>query len=1094
VTVLAAHPTVPESSGEYLRELLGLDLTPEQLAVAAAPLDPLLVVAGAGSGKTAVMAARVVHLVAYHRLQASAVLGLTFTNKAAVELADRVRRALLTLTRAGVVDVDLLDDLPTVSTYHAYAAAVVRDHALRVGREPLAELLTEATRWQVAGRAVRRAPGPFAHLRWQPSYVTRLVLALDAEMSEHLVGPDAVRAFDAAIEADAEGCAKPTKRTEQCARTARERDELLTLVEAYRAAKRAGDLIDFGDQVSLAADIAEASEEVSLSERARYAAVLLDEYQDTGVAQRLLLQRLFGDGHCVTAVGDPNQGIYGWRGASVGNLARFPEHFPDAADEPAKVLPLMTSFRCAERILDVANAVARPLLSSPAASRRPVVDVPELTPRPGAPDAGEVRAALLPTVEDEAGWVASALAAALAEGTPPRECAVLCRRRTDFAPLHRALVARDVPVEVVGLGGLLEMPEVADVVAYVRVLADPSANPALVRVLTGPRWRIGSRDLVALGRRARVLSGPATAAADAADPDATLRAAAVGTDPVDVVSLADALDSLGPAAAYSAAAYDRLVALRDELRSMRPLLGQPVVDVVAEVVRRTGLDVEIEAEPDRVAAARAANLDAFLDHAAHFVGVDGTSDARAFLAYLDAAADAENGLDAGGVSGADTVKLLTVHKAKGLEWDVIAVPGLTSGVFPSAQGRPRWTQRPEVLPYALRGDADDLPPLDGMTTAALDAFKAGCGADSDDEERRLGYVAFTRARRTLLLSGYWWGAAQVRTKGPSPLLAEVVALDGLVTVDTWAPEPEPGATNPLLGARGADVAWPAPYEPDRLARRRHAAALVRAANPALTAGAALASDPTDPSGDPPAALAFDAPLSPAEAEIDAGWRAEAGLLLSELRRARRTERLVPLPARLTASQVVLLAEDPDELARRLARPLPQRPAARARRGTRFHAWVESLYQQRPLLDPADLPGAMDDEMDDAELAELQRKFLAGPYADRRPVAVERGFDLVVGGRVLSGRIDAVYAEDDGGYDVVDFKTGAVPPDFAAASLQLAVYRLAWAGITGVPLDRVRAGFLYVATGTVKRPDRLLDAAEVAALLSDPAVGAQGALF
>ncbi|HWL35118.1 MAG TPA: ATP-dependent DNA helicase [Frankiaceae bacterium] len=1062
---------VPEPSGAYLRALLRIPFTDEQLAVASAPLDPLLVVAGAGSGKTAVMAARVVHLVAHHRLAASDVLGLTFTNKAAVELSDRVRKALLVLARAGVVDETLLDDLPTVATYHSYAAAVVRDHALRVGREPMSELLTEATRWQVAGRVVRRAAGPFRHLRWQPAYVTRLVLALDAEMSEHLVSADEVRAFDAALAAEADGLAKQTNKTRECGDTARARDELLALVEAYRAEKRAKDLLDFGDQVALAAEIAAASEEVCALERDRFQAVLLDEYQDTGVAQRRLLQALFGGGHPVTAVGDPNQGIYGWRGASVGNLARFPEHFPDAQGRPATVLPLMTSFRCAGRILDVANAIARPLATSAPAQRRPVVDIPELTPCAGSEHAGEVRAALLETVEAEAAWVAEGIAAAVADGTPPKECAVLSRRRTDFGALHRALVARGLPVEVVGLGGLLEMPEVSDVVAYLRVLVDPAANPALVRILTGPRWRLGSRDLYVLGRRARHLAAPAKAGAEDTGPDAVLRAAAVGVDPVDVVSLADALDSLGVPDRYSAEAYDRLRALRDELCSLRPFLGQPVVDVVAEIVRRIGLDVEIEAEPDAVAAARAANLDAFLDHAAHFTGIDGTSDPRAFLAYLDAAADAENGLDAGGVSGADTVKLLTVHKAKGLEWDVVAVPGLTAGVFPSSQGRPRWTQRAEVLPYALRGDRDDLPPFGELTTKALDEFKADCAAESDDEERRLGYVAFTRARSTLLLSGYWWGASQVRTKGASPLLQEVLALDGLVTADELAPEPEPGSANPLLAARGVDVPWPPPYDPERYARRSAAAALV-------TCAAA-------------------APVTPADPETqrrDDEWRAEADLLLAELRRTASAHRDVLLPARLTASQLVLLAEDPDELARRLARPLPQRPAARARRGTRFHAWVEELYGDRPLLDPGDLPGAADPDVTDTELADLQQRFLASPYGTRRPVAIEAPFELVAGGRVVRGRIDAVYEDDDGTYDVIDFKTGALPRDFAAASLQLTVYRLAWAGIQGVDPARVRAGFLYVRTGEVKRPDRLLSTAEVAALLSEPAVGAQTALF
>ncbi|HEV2890344.1 MAG TPA: ATP-dependent DNA helicase [Frankiaceae bacterium] len=1067
-TLYGPTETVPEPSGRYLDALLGLDLTDEQRAVAAAPLDPLLVVAGAGSGKTAVMAARVVHLVAHHRIPACEVLGLTFTNKAANELADRVRRALARLSGAGVVDVDLVEDLPTVATYHAYAAGVVRDHALRIGREPSAELLTEATRWQVAGRVVRRAAGSFRHLRWNPSTVTQKVLALDAELSEHLVSPEDVRTFDAVLAQEADDVAKPIAVVTQCGTTARERDELLLLVEAYRQAKRDRELLDFGDQVALAAEIADASPEVCAAERTRYRAVLLDEYQDTGVAQRRLLQRLFGGGHCVTAVGDPNQAIYGWRGASVGNLARFPEHFPHADGTPAATLPLMRSFRCAGRILAISNAVAARLATSPGAARRPFVDVPELSPNPGAEDEGEVRAAIHETVEDEAVWVAQAIADAIAGGVAPRECAVLARRRTDFSTLHRALVDADVPVEVVGLGGLLEMPEVADVVAYLRVLVDPAANAALVRLLAGARWRLGSRDLASLGRRARFLAAPARRAATD-DPDEALRAATEGVDPVDVVSLTDALDSLGGAERYSPEAYGRLHALRDELIALRPLLGQPVVDVVSEIVRRTGLDVEIEAEPDRVAAARAANLSAFLDHAAHFTGVDGTSDARAFLAYLDAAADVENGLDAGGVSGADTVKLLTVHKAKGLEWDVVAVPGLTVGVFPSGQGRARWTQRPEVLPYDLRGDRDDLPPLAGLTKAALDAFKTDCAAESEDEERRLGYVAFTRARRALLVSGYWWGASQKRPKGPSTLLTEVLALRGLAAAEHVAPEPI--GSNPLLAASRVDVAWPRAYEPRRLALREQAAALVRAAI-----------------AEPARAVP---PLDDAEAQADRAWAGEAELLLGELRDANRAERLVPLPSRLTASQVVLLAEDPDELARRLARPVPLRPGARARRGTRFHAWVESLYGDRPILD--DLPGAADDGMDDAELRELQDRFLASEYGSRRPVAIEAPFELVVGGRLVRGRIDAVYADGDG-YDVVDFKTGAVPRDFAAASLQLTIYRLAWAGITGAEPAKIKAGFLYVATETLKRPDRLLSTEELAAMLSEPAVGSQGALF
>ena len=1045
-----------DAKGHYLRDLLGMPFTDEQLDVITAGLSPQLVIAGAGSGKTTVMAARVVHAVAFHEVPPAQVLGLTFTNKAAGQLSMSVRSALRRL-RA----LELVDDSATVATYHSYAAGIVRDHALRIGREPMTTLLTEAGRWQLAMRVVRRASGPFRHLTWQPAYMATALLALDGEMAEHLVTPDDVRAVNARIAADIDALPKATQKLLACAQAARARDELLILVEAYRSEKARLDLIDYGDQVALAAEIAQRSPEVGALERERFAVVLLDEYQDTGVAQRTLLAELFDRDHAVTSVGDPNQAIYGWRGASVGNLLRFHQHF--GGDDGA--LPLMTSFRCAGRILDAANALARPLVTSPGAQRRPRVDVPPLAAKPGSEGSGEVRAALFERVDEEAKWVGEQIAAAVyGEHRPPGSIAVLCRRRTDFPLLHRALVDEGVPVEVVGLGGLLEMPEVADLVAVLRLLAEPTANAALLRLLTGPRWRIGTRDLAALGRRAYRLAAVPRIDRDADDVDAALRKATESIDAVEVPALLDAIDTLtDDTDDLSAEALRRLLALRTELSDLRAALGQPIVELAAEVIRRTGLDVELEAEREEVAAARMANVAAFLDHAAQFTGLEGESDLVAFLGWLDAAAVAESGLDVGGVSDADTVKLLTVHKAKGLEWDVVAVPGLTTKVFPSDRGRPQWTRNAAVLPFPCRGDEADLPRLAELTTKAIDAFKDACGEDDADEERRLGYVAVTRARERVLVSGYWWGATRQQPMGPSLLLQELAALagEGVVTVERWT-EPPLDADNPMAADAVGDVPWPQPDDAPARARRQAAAELVEAA---------MRGDKAEP-----------VDLSPRERALVARWDGESELLLDELRRQRLAVREVVLPRRLTASQVVALSHDPDELAQMLARPVPVRPQPQARRGSRFHKWVEDLYGAVPLLEPDDLPGAGDDDVADDELAALQERFLADGWGERRPVAVEEPFELVIGGRLVRGRIDAVYATDDG-FDVIDYKTGAVPPDFESAALQLSVYRLAWADLRGVDPDRVTAGFLYVRTGTLKRPDRLLSRAELAGLFA-----------
>lgn len=1064
----------PEPTGGYLRALLGLAFTEEQLSIITAPLAPQLVVAGAGSGKTAVMAARVVHLVAWYGVAPAAVLGLTFTNKAAVELAQRVRLALATLGTVSSESEPEPDDAePTVSTYHAYAARLLADHALRIGREPLTTLLTEAGRWQLASRVVNAAVGPFEALEWKPPTVARYLLSLDAEMSEHMTTPDDVRRCNASLRAQVAALEDPPKDVQAVAGAARAREELLDLVQDYRRRKVDLDLIDYGDQVALAAEIATRRPEVGALERDRYQVVVLDEYQDTGVAQRLLLAALFsGNGHPVTAVGDPCQSIYGWRGASVGNLLRFGQHFggPELGDRPAQFL--MTSFRNDGRILDVANVLSGPLRAARPDSRRPHLGVPVLSVPGGREGVGEVRCGWHLTVLDEAGWVGEQIERAVRdEHVEPGQVAVLCRRRSDFGLLHEELVRRNLPVEVVGLGGLVEVPEVADVVATLEVLADPTANAALMRLLTGPRWRIGPRDLAALGRHAAALAaGTSRHGPDEdGDPDGRggFRRATSAVDPCDVVALADALDALRPGDhRYSPEGRGRLRALAAELAMLRPLITQPIVEAVSGVVTAIGLDVEIEAQPPPIAAARAANLAAFLDHAGAFAGLDGEADLVGFLAFLQAAAEAEDGLDIGAVATTETIKLLTVHKAKGLEWDMVVVPGLCEDVFPSGQGRPLWTSAARALPHQLRGDCDDLPPDPELSRKEVVGFRKLCRDDDLEEERRLAYVAVTRARHRLLASGYHWGLTQVCAKALSPFLADIHAAcrAGAGSVDVWVELP--GEGNPLTGA-AVDVVWPAPFQPDALARRRAAA---QAVLDALAAGAGPRPTEAEPTAQP-------------GRDRVAAWAAEGNLLLEELGSSSATDRLVPLPRSLTASQVVRLAADPNGLAQSLARPMPVRPNPAARRGTRFHAWVEHLFDERPLFDAEALPGAADADVPaDEELAALQQAFAHSAYAGVRPYAVEAPFELFVGGRSIRGRIDAVY-RTPAGYDVIDYKTGLTPRDPRSAALQLAIYRLAWAGIAEVRLDEVDAGFLYLRTGEITRPPDLPDQAGLERLLA-----------
>ena len=541
-----------------LARLLGLpEPTAEQAAVIGAPPRPLAVIAGAGSGKSETMAARLVWLVANGVVRPERVLGLTFTRKAAAELGQRVRVRLDGLRKAGLAGTGLagragraglaggpagadpplaqlpaaaaeggaeLDGEPVVSTYHAYAARLVADHALREALEPTLRLITPAVAWQIAARVVAGYGGPMDAVTWSPPAVTAAVLMLAGELAEHLRTPDDVVGVGDWLQAQA--AARPGKLPAQVRKildSQRAREQLLPMVAGYARAKAEREVIDHGDQVAIAARIAARHPEVGAAERGRYQVVLLDEYQDTSHAQLVLLRSLFGGGHPVTAVGDPCQSIYGWRGASAGNLRRFGRDFPvvtgsgrSRTASPAAVRMLSTSFRNTGRVLDVAAAVQREL-------RAAAPEVPRLVPPPGRAGRGRVTCALTETAADEAAWVAEQVSALLAlppgvapDGEPwpdgrddrvhPRDVAVLCRKRAQFPALRMALEARGVPVEVVGLGGLLTVPEVADIVATLRVLHDPGASAPLARLLTGPRWRIGPRDLVALGQRARYLA------------------------------------------------------------------------------------------------------------------------------------------------------------------------------------------------------------------------------------------------------------------------------------------------------------------------------------------------------------------------------------------------------------------------------------------------------------------------------------------------------------------------------------------------------------------------------------------------------------
>ena len=1103
-----------ELTPQALAAALGIHTpTQEQARVIAHRLSPLLVVAGAGSGKTATMAQRVVHLVATGQVRPDQILGLTFTRKATAELDQRVASRLADLSAAGLLPATASDDdggvraadatdvgEPMIATYNSFAGTLVRDHGLRIGVDPDSTLITQARSWQIVSSLLEARTLPLPNESLSHNASAALVLG-DALSQNLLTIEDAAKDLADLTEqftalAAIKGCKTLVGKAPA---VMAEWEALLDVVAELREYKRHHGLLDFGDQIALACTIAETVPDAASQVRAQYPAVLLDEFQDTSVAQVRLLSALFADSG-VTAVGDPHQAIYGWRGASAGALDTFHQRFNptgtarlDSGASPADatpVLELSTSWRNDSTILDVANVVSAPLRSGVLEDGDPVgehITVAPLRPRPAAfgLEPGRAFGAFLQDPAEEARTVVAFLSE---RWSPSAEMAVLCRTRAQMDPIAAELEEAGLPYTIVGLGGMLYVPEVADVRALLTVASDPERGDRVVRLLTG--FGIGAGDLRALAALARELTRPTTesgqeapgAHGDQAEADSPL--------------LSEALDTLlrwheDGAQEEAAATRDlteagRAVALRTAraIRRIREADSLPLPDLVAMAEQALDLDIEIAARVGHPMGHRA--LDSFHETAMAFATDTDAPTLTGFLDWLDAAEEHEDAMSAPEVEPSPgAVQILTVHAAKGLEWDVVAVPGMDEQVFPSYTSAVKddlrvaetgWMGSTSIFPFPLRADADDLPPftvgdLDpAMTdkpllTETMSAYKEALGRQSLREERRLAYVAFTRARHDLLLTGSHLSKTASKPRRPSRFLTELQRRDlllpyaeGWVDFDESRPNPLTALTQvgtwPLDagGMETQSIQTPETAGEDAPIADRVAAA--RRARHAAAAQVAAAMSGTGPAEE-----------APVQAEPDdetvRRWRLEAGLLLAERTRALSSGPAVRLPEHLAATRLDDLRADRRQFALDLRRPLPPEPRAAGRLGTVFHDAVAQRLSARGTLfglGQAGVPDSLGPQdrdrierwLDTAEnLPLLEDYVLAETETDR---------EITIGATTLRCRMDAVFRRSDGaGWLIVDWKTGRrqVPVD------QLSVYVHAWAASQGVPTGSVRAAYVYV---------------------------------
>ena len=1052
-----------------------IKLTEEQVdAVENAATDwPSLVVAGAGSGKTELMATRVVWLVANGICKPEQVLGLTFTRKAASELSRRINNALTELAKSDLWPLESQDFVsPNITTYNSYANMLYRDYALALGYEDDATLLTDAGRFQLAREVVVKygeAIDPrLIEADLSINQVVEGVLTLAGAMNDHAATPEQIELIIkdlyltiAALPAKAAVTPEqPIGGTLLKAFSgALDTPMLAQLAQAFIEEKRRRGFIDFSDQVALAdRAVRELGDTVRSRELAQYEQILLDEYQDTSTLQTRLLAGLYS-GKSVFAVGDPNQSIYGWRGASASNLGDYLTTF-GTKDREVEQFPLTTSWRNPKVVLDLANVILDPLSQTPGyLSTRPKlaeVDVRSLRAPNHAPE-GEITIKFADQINSEATFVANWFKENLAatyNGKAPT-AAVLMRSRSQMALFENALLDAGLAVEVVGIGGILESPEVVDLVAALRVIHYPDAGANLMRLLAGPRWQVEPKDLERLSRYSRSLAKFWT------------RESKKVSGAEAEASIIDALDNLldeqdgDRLPNFSERGLAALKNCAELLRNLRTRTGMPLPEFVRAVEQELWLDIELAANPKRLDPM--ANLNGFANLVIGYS--EGSNQTLGgFLEWLEYA-DKMDRFETPAVSARPgIVQIITAHAAKGLEWDLVAVPTMVNGTFPYIKTTQGWLSRGE-LPFELRGDANSLPHLNVKAcvnqtevSKAIEAFKAEQREYLLREDRRVAYVAITRPKQKLLLSGSKWKAGLVNPVEPNDYLMSAALINDprVVVIDKTDDPLNPLPGYPEIGTNPVDEASMTEIWPMEPLGENHRKKVDAAKEMVENAGTVKA---------------------PSRLEIDN----KIDLLLAEQAELKSRSEQVKLPVRIPASRFKEFIYDLPKIVDMYRRPMPEQPYKQTMAGTLFHAWVEQRFGVLGTSDELDAIELLkEDESTQKTVEELREIFEGSRFAKMTPHSIEREIQVTIKGNTFICKLDAVFKTDNG-FEIVDWKTGKPPvgdKEIAERALQLALYRMAFARIHQVDPSLIEVCLYYVADNLEIKPEVVPSEAEL----------------
>lgn len=1132
---MSIKPEISYSPAQIAEAIGQYRPNPDQEKVICAPVDkPMMAIAGAGAGKTATMAFRVVYLVANALVSAERVLGLTFSNKADRELSERVNNYLRQLAKHKDFSkvAEFLTDSetgalmrPVTSTYNAFANQIVRQYGSRLGVSPACVLLDEARRWQLMYQVVSEWAGDLT-TELGVGATVKNALALGSQLRDQLIESEDVRAGLTQMKQlyssgrPGKRSNKPNKNMQTFLDSLTYRGELLDIFAEYEKLKKQNGYLEYSDQIYYAALLVEKFDDIREQIRSRYDVILLDEFQDTSVAQLKLFSTIFS-GKGVMAVGDPNQGIYDWRGASDLSMQHFLSSFGvPASEHAAHIQDMPVTYRNREAILEVANQVVLPLRNLSAGKSASQVEdevrsrlagpEPEykLDPAP-SPDQfaapslgvkakelvtcpqkrdnpGEVQMYFVEDSQQEAELVADFFAECWAEREqiiaknqqlPSHEQqsvptgAILIRKHSQGPLLTQALRKRKLPVEVSGVAGLIYDPAVADVIAALQVSADAGRGDALMRLITG--CGISPADIDLLWRWAGHLANPEGEQDKRVQP-----------------YLMDALDNLpqpgwsvkGTGSAFSSEAYRRLDILRSQLATLRRHLHDSLGSLVQRTIFTLCLDLDVKVRPDGGVSARC--LESFVKVARDYQASGVNADLPGFLEWLKFADQQGSGLDMPlQEPDPNAIQLMTIHAAKGLEWTWVAVPGMDesrsgSGSLPKTaisvnKGECKdsaWISDKGMIPYDLRPDKQVLPTIErGIENSGYDfaegafsdnpkvitSYQYALGFHSQLADRRLAYVAFTRAESKLLIGGSAHSATAKKERVPSQFLAEVDSSGKLRELRNRQAD-----ENDSWEAPAREESWPGAVSP-QLSRLSVAAGELSELISGIHAHPFLHR------------LVSTSDLEEAQdmADSHSSWLSQAVQLTRDLRVEQEYLGQVQMPVSSGVTRARELQANPAAFALNQRRPLPDFPTAGARVGTLFHQWVDQ--QQRGNDYP--LPDNLDSQVRE-DLCSLQhswRQAKIHPEDGWEYIDSEVEFSAPMAIKLVA-RIDAILRNPvTGKPTIIDWKTDSLQFNKSGAisdkagelvakyMQQINTYRLVYAFSKGMRLDEVDAALFFV---------------------------------